>query len=345
MAIARNVDRASNRAALESLLRDRKLDRTLTSAVLPEVSVAAFEQEALDRCLRGGLPRGQVSEVTGPVSSGRTAVAWAALASATRRGEIASLVDTFDRFDPETAAAAGIDLSRLLWVRGQAISKTAGAVDPAWLPGVRAVTGPGTMVERTIDRALKALNLVVQSGVCTLVAIDLLDVPPASLARIPASTWLRFHRIVEGTEMAMLIVAAAPITRSPGGISIQTSVFPTSAFAKATADRPDSAPKLGADARPSGGGPTPETSVFPTPDFRLPTPDSRLPTPDSRLPTPDSRLPTPDSRLPIPVTIVWRGDHDRSRRLGGISASIRATSPRGTVQGSCSLLFTHVSQP
>jgi hypothetical protein len=228
-----------------------------------------------------------VSEVTGPVSSGRTAVAWAALAAATRRGEIVSLVDTFDRFDPPTAAAAGIDLSRLLWVRGQAISKTAGAVDPAWLPGVRAVTGPGTMVERTIDRALKALNLVVQSGVSTLIAIDLVDVPSSSLSRIPSSTWLRFHRIVEGTEMAMLVIAATPITRSPGGVAMQT----------------------GTGNREPGIGPA------------------------------------PGSRIPAPVSIAWRGHHDRARRLGGLSASIRATSPRGTVQGSCSQLFTHVSQP
>jgi hypothetical protein len=316
------MTKVMQKATVEALLRARKLDRTLTTAVLPKVAVAAFEQEALDGCLRGGLPRGHVSEVTGPVSSGRTAVAWAALAAATRRGEIVSLIDTFDRFDPESAAAADIDLSRLLWVRGQAISKTAGAVDPAWLPGVRAVTGPGTMVERTIDRALKALNLVVQSGVCTLVAIDLLDVPPASLSRIPASTWLRFHRMVEGTELAMLIVAAAPITRSPGGISIQTGARHSSTDSpRRSSASPDShseagrlsavaprraaladAPKLGVDARPSEGGPT-------------------------------------------PVTIVWRGDHHRSRRLGGLSASIRATSPRGMVQGSCSLLFTHVSQP
>ena len=71
-----------NKAAVEALLRDRKLDRTLTSAVLPEAAVAAFDQDALNRSVRGGLPRGQVSEVVGPVSSGRTAVAWAALAAA-----------------------------------------------------------------------------------------------------------------------------------------------------------------------------------------------------------------------------------------------------------------------
>jgi hypothetical protein len=65
---------------------------------------------------------------------------WAALAAATRRGETVALIDTFDRFDPPTAAACGLVLPRLLWVRGQAVSKTAVAIDPAWLPGVRAVT-------------------------------------------------------------------------------------------------------------------------------------------------------------------------------------------------------------
>jgi acetyltransferase-like isoleucine patch superfamily enzyme len=70
-----------------------------------------------------------------------------ALAAATARGEWTALVDTFDRFDPEAGAAAGIALPQLLWVRGQALSKTASAVDPAWVPGVRGVSGPGTLLE------------------------------------------------------------------------------------------------------------------------------------------------------------------------------------------------------
>src|SRR5215212_610306 len=134
------------KAAVEALLRERKLDRTLTSTLperLGEDAVAPLDSVALDRELAGGLPRGQISEVVGPSSSGRTSVAWAALAAATRRGESVAIIDTFDRFDPPTAHASGIDLSRLLWVRGQAISKTASAIDPTWLPGVRAVNGPG----------------------------------------------------------------------------------------------------------------------------------------------------------------------------------------------------------
>src|SRR5688572_21309429 len=211
------------KAAVEALLRERKLDRTLTSTLperLGEDAVAPLDADALDRGLAGGLPRGQVSEVVGPASSGRTSVAWAALAAATRRGESVALIDTFDRFDPPTAHACGIELSKLLWVRGQAVSKTTGAIDPAWLPGVRAVNGPGTFMERVIDRAIKALSLVVQSGGCTMVVIDLIDVPANALRRLPASTWFRIERAIEGSDTAVVILAAMPIARSAGGRSI-----------------------------------------------------------------------------------------------------------------------------
>jgi hypothetical protein len=211
------------RAAVEALLRERKLDRTLTSTLpdrLGDDAVAPFGTDTLDRALSGGVPRGQVSEVVGPSSSGRTSLAWAALAAATLRGESVALIDTFDRFDPPTAHACGIDLSRLLWVRGQAISKTSGAIDPAWLPGVRAVNGPGTFLERVIDRAVKALNLVVQSGVCTFVVLDFIDVPAVALRRLPASTWFRIERAIEGSDTAVLLLSTTPIARSAGGRSI-----------------------------------------------------------------------------------------------------------------------------
>lgn len=227
------------RAAVEALLRARKLDRTLTSTLpdrLDDAAVAPFGIDGLDRALSGpegrsryaaGLPRGQVSEVVGPASSGRTSLAWAAMSAATRRGESVALIDTFDRFDPPTAHACGIQLSRLLWVRGQAVSKTTAAVDPAWLPGVRAVSGPGTFIERVIDRAIKALNLVVQSRVCTLVVLDFIDVPAGAQRRLPASTWFRVERAIEGSDTAVLILSAAPIARSAGGRSIHLGGEPT----------------------------------------------------------------------------------------------------------------------
>ncbi len=213
------------RSHLEALLRDKKLDRTLTTALpaaLGEDAIAPFGLAALDGQLLGGIRRGHLSEIVGGISSGRTSLAWTWLAAATARGETVALIDTFDRFDPATAAAAGLDLSRLLWVRGQAISKTAGAVDPAWLPGARAVEGPGTMLERTIDRALKALNLVLQAGVCTAVVFDVADVPLAGLRRIPMTTWLRIQRVIEGSDTACMLLAPVPLARSAAGVTITT---------------------------------------------------------------------------------------------------------------------------
>ncbi|HYB95680.1 MAG TPA: hypothetical protein VEC39_11945 [Vicinamibacterales bacterium] len=279
------------RAAVEALLREKKLDRTLTSALperLGEDAVAPLDTAALDRGLPGGLPRGQVSEVVGPASSGRTSVAWAALAAASRRGESMALIDTFDRFDPPTAQACGLDLSRLLWVRGQAISKTAGAIDPAWLPGVRAVHGPGTFVERVVDRAIKALNLVVQSGVCTLVVIDLIDVPATALRRLPASTWFRVERAIEGSDTAVLILAAQPVARSSGGRSMV----------------------LDGSREPGTGS---RTNAFKTSGSAFPAVENQ------------TSVAAPGS--PLPATgVMWTGCHDRARRFTGIRgrASISA---------------------
>ena len=188
-------------AHLETALRARKLDRTLTTA-LPlerrdEAALVATDIAALDACLRGGMPRGQLSEIAGPSSSGRTTLALQTLAASTRRGEIAALVDTFDRLDVASAAAAGIDLDRLLWIRGS-------------------FGGP----EAIITRALKALNLVLQARGFACVVLDLADAPPVALKRIPFTTWLRVQRIVEGSDTACLLVAPQPLARSAGGLTL-----------------------------------------------------------------------------------------------------------------------------
>jgi recA bacterial DNA recombination protein len=288
--------------AVQTLLRARKLDRTLTSeGPAPGDAVASFAMETVNRGLSGGLPRGQMSELHGPVSSGRTSLGWAALAAATARGEWVALIDTFDRFDPEPAAAAGVELSRLLWVRGQALSRTSGTLDPAWIPGERSVQGPGTLLERTLDRAIKAFNLVAQSGVCTMVVLDLIDAPLQALTRIPRSTWLRLQRVVEGTEVALLLLAATPIARSAGGLSIATGA--------------GSAITSGVEGTIASGA------------TASAVPNSRLPVADSRLPVADCRLPVAGSH----TRIRWKGAHDRTRRLGGFSTGVRATSPRGYV--------------
>ena len=67
--------------------------------------------------LTGGFARGCLTEICGTSSSGRTSVLLFALAQATQRGEVCALVDASDAFNPASAAAAGMEMSRLLWVR------------------------------------------------------------------------------------------------------------------------------------------------------------------------------------------------------------------------------------
>jgi hypothetical protein len=195
-------------AVLESALRARKLDRTLTTTLPPlerrdASALVPTDVAVLDACLHGGLPRGQLSEIAGPRSSGRSTLLLQLLAAASRRGEITALVDTFDRLDVASAGAAGLDLDRLLWVRGADHS-----------------AGSAGQVDQAVDRALKALNLVLQAGGFACVAIDLADVPRAALERIPFTTWLRVQRIIEGSDTACVLVTPQPLARSAGGLTL-----------------------------------------------------------------------------------------------------------------------------
>jgi hypothetical protein len=185
------------RAHIESLLRARKLDVTLTSTH-PWNSRDTAEDRvgtgvpSLDAALGGGLRRGQISEIVGLRSAGRTAILCGVLAAAAARGEAVALVDTHDRFDPVSASAVGLDLSRLLWIRD---------------------TGDAS-------RALKAMNLVLQAGGFGVVAFDLADVSPHGLRSFPFTTWMRLSRVIEGSQTVAILVASEHLARSPGGVTI-----------------------------------------------------------------------------------------------------------------------------
>jgi RecA/RadA recombinase len=83
--------------------------------VRPAPEMVASGIRELDE-LSGGLPRGCISQICGPASSGRTSILLAALAEATRRQEVCALVDVSNALDP-MSAAAGVDFEKLLWVR------------------------------------------------------------------------------------------------------------------------------------------------------------------------------------------------------------------------------------
>ncbi len=107
---------AAIRLQIEAALAHR-----IPSALTPRAKivrpVAPTGVTALDELLQGGLPLGAISEMTGPESSGRSAAALSFVGGLTRAGSVCAWVDVSNAFDPESAAAAKVDLSRLLWVR------------------------------------------------------------------------------------------------------------------------------------------------------------------------------------------------------------------------------------
>jgi hypothetical protein len=195
------------RADLESLLRDRKLVPPVAlGGNTDEYATAPTGVTALDAVLAGGFPRGQLSEMVGARSSGRASVLLQMLAAATTRREIVALVDVLDMLDVSSAAAAGVDLGRLLWIRGQVLMHPGQCRD---------------MNQRALDRAIKALTLVLQAGNFGLVAFDATEAPPHALERLPFTTWRRLQRIIEGSQTACVLVGDTPIARSSGGVTVR----------------------------------------------------------------------------------------------------------------------------
>lgn len=70
---------------------------------------------ALDVALGiGGIPRGRVTEIYGPESSGKTTVALHVVAEAQRAGGTAAFIDAEHALDPTYAQALGVDINELL---------------------------------------------------------------------------------------------------------------------------------------------------------------------------------------------------------------------------------------
>jgi hypothetical protein len=194
---------AERKRALETLLRARRLQRDAPPlrGVDDRHRPLSTGIAALDAVIGGGLPRGQLSEVHGPPSSGRTGVLVAAIASLTSAGGLAALVDPLDRFDPGSAAAAGADLSRLLWLRGPRLDRE----EPA---------------AKSLACAAAAVATLAGSGIFDLVGLDLAGGAAAARRALPATTWLRLARGVEETKTALVVLADAHMAHSPGGASV-----------------------------------------------------------------------------------------------------------------------------
>jgi len=149
----------------------------------------------IDRLTGGGFPRGALSEVSGPASSGRTTLGLRLLSQLTRHGDYVAWIDAAPPFDPLSAAEAGVVLERVLWVR---------APDPL--------------------AALRCSERVLETEGFGLVTLDLSQrlqtrrSPPRSQGaarqtrrthppRIPEAVWLRLTRRVAGKRLPLLLLS------------------------------------------------------------------------------------------------------------------------------------------
>jgi hypothetical protein len=138
----------------------------------------------IDDSLGGGLPRGAVSEVVeARAGSGGQLVLIALLEAVRRLHRFVVLVDAMDGFDPQTVEPSL--LRHLLWVRGNGVTP-----------------------------ALQAADLLARDNNMSALILDLRDSPVRDLHRVPATVWFRFQRVVETTEMVLVVLTPHSLVSS-----------------------------------------------------------------------------------------------------------------------------------
>jgi len=187
---------------------EHSLERRFPAALTPVPrtirETASTGIPEVDRLLDGGLPVGAISQVTGPVSSGRTSLSLAFVASRTRENRVCAWVDAHDAFDSESAAASGVALRQLLWVR----CKNQGPTAKPWA---------------RLDQALRATDLLLQAGGFAALVLDLGSTDTEHACRIPLATWFRFRQAAERTRCSLLVLALEPLAQSSAAVVLECS--------------------------------------------------------------------------------------------------------------------------
>jgi len=172
--------------------------------------VAATGIPEVDRLLDGGLPVGAISEITGLESSGRTSLALGFMAGRTREGLVCAWVDAGDCLDAESAAASGVRLKQLLWVRCHGADMT--AKSKPW---------------SRLDQALQAADLLLQAGGFAALVLDLGSTAPEYGRRIPLATWFRFRQAADRTRCSLLVLGQATFAQSSAAVMLECAALRT----------------------------------------------------------------------------------------------------------------------
>jgi hypothetical protein len=176
---------------------------TLKIKQAPELFATGIEE--VDTVLGGGIPRGSITEVAGAASTGKTSFALSSVAAITQSGAACAWVDVSDALSPESAAAANIVLKRLLWLRMSAERKER-VTDKPW---------------SRLGQALKTTDLLLQAGGFAAIVLDMSDVLPQHIMRVPLSTWYRFRLAAEQARTALIFLSQSPCASSCAALSLR----------------------------------------------------------------------------------------------------------------------------
>lgn len=163
--------------------------------------MAATSVGTVDQALEGGLPVGAVTEMVGAEGSGRTSLALKFVAEMTAEGRVCAWVDVSDALRPAAAAACGVDLGRMLWVR----CGRAGAV----------------RVWARMEQGLRVTDLLLQAGGFAAIVLDLGSVAPECVSRIPLATWFRYRAAAERTRACVVLLTQHACAKSSAELVVR----------------------------------------------------------------------------------------------------------------------------
>src|SRR5271156_1218698 len=192
------------RAQIEANLAER-IPSALTPLPRVPYPVAPTGIREIDALLHGGFPIGALSEIVGPECSGRTSLALAFVAGMTQEGKVCAWVDVSDTLHPESAAAMGVDLSRLLWIRC----------------GVPPGTGPKRKLWSRLEQGLRVSDLLLQAGGFSCIVLDMGSLPAEYALRVPLATWFRFRAAAERLQANVLLLTQHACSRNSAGLVLR----------------------------------------------------------------------------------------------------------------------------
>jgi RecA/RadA recombinase len=195
---------AAIRVQVEATLAQR-VPAALTLKIKQAPELFSTGVAEVDAMLGGGIPRNSITEVSGAASTGKSSFALSLLANVTQLGNACAWVDVNDALSPESAAAAGVELRRMLWLRMSA-ERRQKLPDKPW---------------SRLEQALKATDLLLQTGGFAAVVLDMSDVLPQHAQRIPLGTWYRFRLAAEHARTALVFLTQAPCASSCATLSVR----------------------------------------------------------------------------------------------------------------------------